>query len=406
MRKLIPFLLMTSFTFATPIYFISNPAALNLSNQPRGSLRYLVINPYIANNFLSLATYKQNFYIDPDWDSIQKTEILNSIPDAGFRLDADVLVAPIEFYSHLFSISLAYRHLASGIIPKALFDLALFGNDLNRQYYLSGIDANSIGYIDGAVGVCYPVINMSENSDASNILSIKSVNVGGRLHYQKGMFVTQTDSSDGYLLTTPSAFLAEAKLFQSYALGANCIAFDLGATIELQKQLSAGIAILNLNAGFNWTKNPKQMSFEVAIDSLSLQRLLDINDIDSIIHAADTTYPIQPFKTSIPSQFLLHASYQPIRMLTVSTYYHQYFQESKFISDFTRAINFTVDFSPVRWFATGLSVTTDLQKDFKIGNSLHLGIAGFGLNLFVNQKNGFINSAKGFDFGLSFGLNW
>jgi hypothetical protein len=407
MIKFTPLLLIVSFIFATPTYFISNPAALNLSNQPQGSLRFLMINPYVANNFLSLSSYKTNFYTDPDWDSIQKITMLNEIPDNGFRLDADVLVAPLEFYSHLFSITFAYHHLASSIIPKSIFDLALFGNDINRRYDLSGTTVNSIGYADGALGVCYPVINFSEATNTTNFLALKRINIGGRLHYQKGIFVTQTDSSYGYLLTTPSAILGQVKLQQTVAsFGSSCFALDLGATVELQKQLSAGIAILNLNTGFNWTKDPKQYSVEVNIDSLSLQRLLDIDEMDSIIHADTSAHPISSFKTSIPPQILLHAAYQPIKMVTVSSYYHQYLQESKFIPDFSRALNFTVDFSPARFFAIGFSITTDLKNDFKIGNSLHLGIGGFGLNLSVNQKNGFINSAKGVDLGLSFGVNW
>ena len=427
MRKLILFLLIASATFATPNYFISNPAALNLSNQPRTSLHFLTINPSIANNFLSLGTYTTNFYTDPDWDSLQKTTMLNDIPDNGYGLNADVLVAPFEYYSHLFSITLATRVLVSGTIPKSLFDLALFGNDINRQYDLSGTAINSIGYADAAFGFCYPVINFSEESNVTNFLTLKRVNIGARLHYQKGIIMTQTDSSYGYLLTTPSAILGRVGLVQtstslqfdanndfdldatlkSFTSGPNSFALDFGATVELQKQLSAGFAILNLNTGFNWTNDPKQTVVEVNIDSLSLQRLLDVEEMDSIIHI-DTSlfHTIAPFKTSIPPQILLHVSYQPIKMVTVSTYYHQYFQKCKFIPDFTHALNLTVDYSPVRWFATGLSITTDLQKDFKIGNSLHLGIAGFGLNLFINQKNGFINSAKGFDFGLSFGLNW
>lgn len=407
MSNLIPLLLIISFGLATPNYFISNPAALNLSTQPRGSLRFLTINPYIANNFLSLGSYKTNFDTDPEWDSLQKITMLNDIPDNGFNLDADVLVSPFEYYSHLFSITIAGRTLASVTLPKSLFDLALFGNDLNRQYDLSNASVNAIGYADVAFGFCYPVVNFTDESDTSNFLTLKRVNIGARLHYQKGIMVTQTDSSYGYLLTTPSAILGQVKLVQSVAkFGSNCLAFDLGAAVELQKQLSAGIAVLNLNTGFNWTNEPEQMLFKIDIDSLSLQRLLDSIDMDSIIHSADTRYSIPPFKTSIPPQFLIHAAYKPIKMIVVSTYYHQYFQECKFIPDFNRALNLAIDFTPVRWFATGLSITTDLEKDFLIGNSLHFGIGGFGLNLAVSQKNGFINSAKGFDVGLYFGLNW
>jgi hypothetical protein len=405
-KSILLLLLIISYSFTSPKYFISNPASINLSNQPKISIRYLTINTSIANNSLNFSSYNNNFNIDPDWDSIQKIQILNSIPDLGFTLSTDAFAAPVEFYSRLFNVSIYGRSNGSGNLPKDLFDIALFGNDLNRQYNLVGTQVNTINYAGCAIGSSYPVIKPTEDYDVSDIWSIKQLNVGARFHYQKGIFVTQTDSSFGFVFTTPNAFLAQAKLFQSTASGANCFAFDVGTTVELQQPLSVGLALLNINTGFNWTKNPKQMSYEIDVDSFSVQRYQNFNNIDSFITKTDTTIPISPFKTSIPVQLLLQTRYEPMKMLAISAYYHQYFKESQFIPDFNSRLDFDIYFSPVRFFSTGISLVTDFKNDFIIGHDFRFIIKGFTFNVFVNQRNGYLGSAKGLDLGLSFAQSW
>lgn len=393
-------------SYAAPNYFSANPAELNLSTQPSHSLRYLNFNINAVNNAFTLEQINSNFAKDTIWENTQKMTILNTIPTAGFKVNLDAIAEPIEFATHLFSVSFLYHEWGSVSIPRDLFDLALFGNDLNRTYNLSDAQINALGCSDVAAAFCYPIFKQTKEADATNIWLPTVVNVGGRLHWLKGFHVTQTDSSSGSVATTPDVFLAQERLCQAIATGANSVAFDLGVTTELQKPLTLGIALLNINTGFNWTVKPEKRVLEVGIDSFSLQRYIDANSIDSFYYTKDTTYPIPAFKISIPAQLLIQGSYQPIDLLTISSYYHQYLSDSRFIGDFEHSWNINFYLNLCKLFTTELSFTTNLDKEFVIGNVFHFIIKHINFNLGIDQRNGFFSSAKGFGLNLNFGQNW
>ena len=385
-------------------FFHSNPACLNLSDRPQNSLQYLKIRFNFLNNTLSLSQINNNFAKDTKWDSIQKTTIFNAIPEAGFKINGDATITPIDFSTHLFSVSLQYRELISGAVPKDIFDLAFFGNDLNRYYDISKVAFNRLGYYDVALGFCYPIIKKTDEEEAKNIIRV--LNLGIKVHWQKGRTLTQTDSSFGSALTTPDVFLGQIKLFQTTANGANNFAFDFGATTQLQQPFTFGIALLNLNTGFNWTNQPKQKALQISIDSFSLQKYIETGSIDSIFHKTDSTKPRPAFKTSLPAQLLLQASYQPIELLMLSSYYHQYLSNSRFIDNFNRSVNLSAYLNLSRFFATEFSYTTNLKKDFIFSSSFYLFIKGFNFNLAIDQINGFLGKAKRFGVNLNFAQNW
>lgn len=391
---------------AIPGYFLSNPASLNLLNQPHNSLRYLKIDLDMINNALTFSQINNNFVKDTQWDSIQKTTIFNAIPDEGFKVNADAAVTPIEFSSHLFSASFQYQEMISGNAPKDLLDIALFGNDLNRHYDISKVEFNRLGYFDFSLGFCYSIIKNIDNRNKKKSVSPKLLNLGAKCHWLKGRAITQTDSSFGSVMTTPDIFLGQLKLYQSTAYGASNFAFDVGAATQLQSPVTLGIALLNLNTGFTWSNQPKQKVLEISIDSFSLQRYIETGSIDSFYLKTDSTKQRSVFKTSLPSQLLLQASYQPIKLLTLSTYYHRYSSNSRFITDFSRSLNFNLYLHLCRFFATELSFTTDLKKDFIISHNIHIFIKRFNFNLAIDQRNGYLGSAKGIGLNLNLGQNW
>jgi len=391
-------------TSASSIFYHSNPACLNLFDRPQNSLQYLKFHLNLINNTLSLTQINNNFAKDTEWDSIQKTAVFNAIPDAGFKINGDATLIPINFSTHLFSASFQYRELISGAVPKDIFDLAFFGNDLNRFYDISKVAFNRLGYYDVALGFCYPIIKKTDEEDIENIIQI--LNLGIKTHWQKGRTLTQTDSSFGSALTTPDAFLGQIKLFQTMANGANNFAFDFGVTTQLQQPFTFGIALLNLNTGFNWTNQPKQKTLQISIDSFSLQKYIESGSIDSIYHKTDSTKPRPAFKTSLPTQLLFQASYRPVELLTLSTYYHQYLSNNRFIDNFNRSLNLNVCLNLSRFFATELSYKTALKKDFIISTNFYVFIKGFNFNLAIDQINGFLGNAKGIGINLNFAQNW
>lgn len=383
-----------------------NPAQINFRQTNHHKLRLLSTGIGVRNNFMNLANYRLNFDADPDWDIHQKTELFNLIPPAGAVFNTDLLSIPLQFESRYLNLSVSARHYANLNLTRDLFDIALFGNSVNRVYDFSGSRLHSINYLDAALGVSYPVLKNILNIGDPDLAVIKQLNLGARLHYQKGLFLTQTDSSTGYVSTTPDLLLARAELYQSVAQNADCYALDIGASALLPNNVIFGFAVYNLNTGFSWHGNPHQLCYQINIDTFSIQRYLNVNQIDSFYQTLDSNTPITAFTTKLPTQILLSFQYQPYPLFGLEIYYHQYLKPSVFIQEFDRSLQISFNLQPIRILKTSFSITSDLKNDFRIGHTLGLSSRNCGLELGLHQENGYFNTARGLYLGVSFVRYW
>ena len=403
--KLFCLLFVVSISSGTLNYFYTNPASLNVDSNYFYRINYLNANIKFANNSLNLSQIYKNFIEDVEWDNTQKTNLLNSIPASGFTAILDTIIIPVELITRVFSASVQYRDVVAVQSPKDLFDLVLFGNDLNRQYNISDFQYNRLKYIDFAFGVCFPLIRPANESNIINSRLIQQLSIGGRLHWLKGNFITHTDSSSGSVTTTPDAIIGQVKLFQTTAYGGNDFALDLGVITKLNKPIFFGVALLNFNTGFTWDTNTNYRIIEANIDSFSLEHYIETGSIDSLYNKRDTTFSITNFKSTIPAQFLIQASYQPIDLLTFATSYCYYLSDCLLVCDFRYSCNLELHLNLSKFFTTAFSFTTNLQKEYFIGNYFHFISRGFSLNLGIEQRNGYVKSAKGLGLNLYFSQN-
>ncbi|MCX8015023.1 MAG: DUF5723 family protein [candidate division WOR-3 bacterium] len=385
-------------------YDYLNPAELYLytnSENYHYSLKYLNAHFDFLNNSLNLKQIINNFIDDNKWDSLQKATIFNTITSPFFSLNGNAMLMPIKFSTRLFNVSVQYQELVDVDVPKDLFDLLFWGNDLNRSYNIANISFNRIGYYDFGLGVNYPIIqDFYEESKLNNL------NVGIKVHWLKGRYVTKTDSCFGSVLTTPGVLIGEVQLFQKTAKGGNCFAFDIGGQAQFLQAITIGLAMLNINTGFHWTSSPTYRILNVTIDSFSLQRYLDYGSIDSVYHKYDSLKSLAPFKTNLPTQILVQASYQPNWLITLKTNYHQYLSKDCFTDNFYRSLNFGICFNFIKYLASELTFTTNLKQNFAIGTNFYITIKGFNLSLLTKQLNGLFRKAKGAGVEFYFGQNW
>lgn len=398
-------LFIVSISSGTSNYFYINPASLNLDSNYFYRINYLSANIKFTNNSLNLSQIYNNFIEDVEWDNTQKANLLNSIPAAGFSAILDTIVKPVELLTRIFSASVQYRDVVVVQAPKDLFDLVLYGNDLNRQYNISDFQFDRLKYFDFAFGVCFPLIRPANESNIISSRLIQQLNIGSRFHWLKGNFITRTDSSSGSVATTPDAIIGHLKLFQTTAYGGNNFAVDLGAITKLNKPITFGVTLLNFNTGFTWNKNTNYRIIDASIDSFSLEHYVEAGILDSLYTKKDTTFSIANFKSELPVQFLIQATYQPINLLTIATSYCHYLSECLFVCDFPHSWNLELHLNLSKSFTTAFSFTTNLHKEYIIGNYFHFIRRGIGLNLGIEQRNGYIKSAKGLGLNLYLSQN-
>jgi len=406
------------FFFLITIYCVLNAAPLNPAyfNNSSNYFAQCQFDARIANNTFNLAQYYANFYHDIEWDYAQKSAVFNLLPDKGITLNADLAYNLLDFSSPLLCGSFQIRQLYYAYAPKDLFDLTLFGNDLNRLYTLSNFSYNYLKYYDVGFGFRYPLVNF-ENDGYDNLnWSLTKLNLGIKIHWLQGKSVTNTDSSFGSVYTTSNIFSGQVKLFESTARGGNNFSFDIGAMINFQPPLTLGLAILNLNTGFVWNNQPQQKLLEIEIDSFCLQRYVDAGSIDSFYRKTDSILSNWSFRTSLPVRIILETSYPIVHstnetnlsddILTIYASYQKYLSNNKLIIDYQSSFDVAFAWKLTDFFTTKHSFTTDFHKGYTINHSFTFFVKNFLADLSILQQNGYLTTAKGIGVDFILGYYW
>lgn len=288
--------------------FATNPALLADRHRPRFTVQFLSLDAGMANNAFTFAQY--NRYSGAYLTESDKQELLNSIPGNGCRLNTQLNATPLVFSA--FNTGLTVTTLAGTelLLPRDLFDLALEGNQLGRQYSVTNLDVSGLAYSD---------INIAFGLPVNSRLAL-----GLGISYLRGLGIIQTLSSSGYLITTPSAINSEAVARYRWATGGNGWGLSLGASCELATStgllsrcpLHIGIALRNLSPGISWRTGIQTGSLRIALDSFSIARIHH----PDLVTFESAQQPDAPFRSPVPGWFLLGTGWQPLPRLNLELY--------------------------------------------------------------------------------------
>jgi hypothetical protein len=368
--------------------FLSNNSLYN-GHSYRYQLQVFNLNAELTNNSLSFSDYNYFFYKNPHWNDCDKRNFLSRISGNGLKINSNVSLLLFSFFSRPFNILIYSQNYVNASFAKDIVDVLLFGNRLNHNYNFSGTSLNGLSYIGTAVGFNYQLLSgfLDELLKTNNFL------VGIRVHYQHGIFCTQTESIRGALLTTPTNIFLDVKLKQQFLKHGSCVAGDFYTSINPLSNISITFALFNINNGFSWQKNYSNL-YELTVDSLNLNHFLKTRTFDSII--TYRSYATQSrMKTKIPAQMFICTHISPLRYLNALFYYHQYLKSSVFISEFRHRLSLVFSYHPRPIFSLALGIASDLKKNFYLTNSVDFFISQIHLNLSVSQYGGLFSHMRG-----------
>ncbi len=256
-----------------------NPAQLAYPERPGFSCRLLDLGLRVGNNSLSFAQYDRytGAYLDDD----AKNDIFSSIPRAGFNLRAQGSAAAVEFGWKNFAASV--RTVGSGqlTLPREVFDLALFGNELGRTYQVE--DAGAFGHVYLKAGAA-----------VATALG-RNVAVGAGAHYLRGLAYAELREAEAYLVTTPDVLASDGILAYRKATGGSGFAVDLGVAYWTDGWRFT-LACLDISPGITWTDGVEEGVYAFSLDS---GNAYDIRTQGLFVHS----YQCQPgpeFVTFLP----------------------------------------------------------------------------------------------------------
>jgi hypothetical protein len=358
----------------------TNPAQLAVRNHPRFSYEILSLEADAGNNSFTFGQY--NRYNGAYLGDSAKQELAASIPGPGFQLHTGVQATLLGFTTGECGLAVQSHTGVGASVPKDLFDLALWGNRLNREYSASSLSGDAISFCDATLAWATPLG--------------RGFALGLGLKYLRGLFVAQNIQSDGYLITTPCVINSEVLAAYRWATGGNGFGLDLGLAYEFSKHWHFGLSVLNLTRGITWTEGIQTGLFRASLDSFNVERIKD-PDVASVTNQLNGS---SAFRTPLPTYVNLGASYQPVPYLTLGASVLEGTANTVLSSTRPRAMA-AAEYRGLHWLPLGVDLSVGGSEGFAMGGGLGVDLKRFLLRARLANLQGIALSARGIRLALS-----
>ncbi len=114
---------------------LANPANLGLSGNRGLGIKLFYFGTTAGNNSFSLNDY--NRVSGDTLDDLEKNQLLNAIPNSGFAANTSIDALLFGLSTGRMALAVNLKSAERICLPRDLFDLVLFGNQLDRTYNLA-----------------------------------------------------------------------------------------------------------------------------------------------------------------------------------------------------------------------------------------------------------------------------
>lgn len=360
----------------------------NWQHHSKFAYRIFSVGAGVLNNSFTLSQY--NRFSGSFLDDRAKNEILNSIPATGLWLNAGINLNGFDILLNNFGFSLYGTGSLTFRVPKDIFDLALYGNKLNRRYDADNLAVRTSSYLVAAISY--------------HLVTKNKICVFGSVRYLNGIYHFETIEVRGYLFTTPSLLISEGNATYRLGRGGNGVGLDLNINYHFSSNLRLNIAVINLNSGINWADNPETGNRNFTLDSINWYRVRH----GDFFQSSSTVISNASFRTPLPFYILFGSDYQINPVLKGKLLLSQSFNETALTARpplFTANIEFLG--LAVKSFRLPIELEVSLggREEFGVGYSLGVIFKKFSGTFAVKDLSGFFLSAKGSAASLTFGYN-
>lgn len=213
----------------------SNPAIIGV-DEPTFRIELLPVDLRFANNTWPLAKFDQ--YLDKELTEDVKRDLLESIPESGLGLDWNSWTAADLGVSGV-STRLAVRTIGTANLAPDLVELALVGNELDREYVVDGSMAGGVAFGDASVGFSLGLGN--------------SLRIGARYHrLMGGAYFDAVATGSGTVVYAGDEPGLEGdmkvKVLRAYGEGVHGegTAYDVGLTLQPTANFAIGVAVFDI----------------------------------------------------------------------------------------------------------------------------------------------------------------
>ncbi len=366
-----------------------NPANLGLSDNPKFSMTIIGAQAGAWNNSISLGMYNKyngEYLTDSDIENI-----LNSIPDNGFRSNTEVFINTFSFSIRQFALTIGVRGGGYVNAAKNIFKIPLTGTEINKVYNLSDTDGSSLAA--AMVGVSW--------GEPIEVDFAEEFTVGGTLNFYFAGASANADTTEFIIDSKPYGMDLQGLYALTYAYnGSLGFGINLGSTARLNEKWTVSLSLINILGTIPFKKNVKTEKGTYVLDSLNV-----LTDFDE--DAQDTSWTVDASSFSSRFPAVLHAgcSYREGDVIMTADYLQTF---SKGIYGSTNPqLSVGTEWQGVTWLPLRMGVILGGYVGF--GSSFGFGIRPGGFVLDIGyMSRGFLiapQNSKGIIVSMDIGID-
>lgn len=372
-----------------------NPANLAFDRESGLSLNLFSAGLSLNNNSFSLGnvlTYRDNFS-----DKENKATILSLIPPEGLTAAGYASASILGLSIGNWAINSSVQGASNIKMSKELFELLVYDYTRKDTVILSGAEGEA--WTVAEFGLSYGFKLWENNSSFTD--QELMLGISGKI--LKGLFYEKITRLEGTVITDENAWDSNVDLQVRSARGGYGYSFDVGAALQLNRNLKFGLSFLNLINAINWSKITEETDIVFKADTQAIQQALLTGD--TVLTRQDFVRSIENFQTRIPTLILAGFSYSMART-TFSFTWEQGFKEVAGSSPSPRlSLGSQFDWFNFLVLRGGIGISGNEKTTYALGLGFNFSI--IELDLAVSETGALLPlKSKGMGVAVSSGLKF
>lgn len=348
------------------------------------------------NNSFSVNRWNDQIGRDRYLSAADKREILGSIPSDGLKVSA-IASAPIlggVYKKMAFQISEEYALNVNA--DRELFELALFGNQLNRGYKLEDLGGEQYALLDAGVAIAYEF-----QQD-----KIKGLYGGIGFHFYLGQHLDKVVDAVGELQATDSLLTGYGAVQRVNSNQGDGIGFDLSMLADINDKWSLGVALKQIGGSITWVVNEAKLdAFEVDSAGVIVDSLDDDGYVKRAFRSSTTSIAGGSIESKIPATLELSGRYQLApRALLLSTFRARFEESAQGKAGAEIALGGEYSATKVLLLRAGLGTGGPLGTRISAGGGVRTKHYDFDLGCAWHE--GLFSATRGLSFGIGHSIHW
>lgn len=348
------------------------------------------------NNAFSVNEWNDQIARDGYVSSEDKRVIIGNIPDDGLNVSGMVSAPVFGAVYRQAAFQLSHETAFDVTADKELFELALYGNQLNRGYKLEDLGGQQYSVFDAGLAVGYRF-----EQDY-----FKGLYGGLGFHFYVGTFFDKITDATGELKATDSTLTGYGAIQRVHANHGDGIGFDLSLLAELNQKWSVGVAAKQVGGSINWVVEEARLdAFEIDSAGLIVDSLDDEDYISRAFQSTSDVITGGSIESKIPTTLEASGRYQYSKeLLLVGTLRARLVESAQGDTgaEFAFGGEYTV-FGP-------LLVRGGFGSGGPLGTRLALGTgvrtSHYSLDISWAWHDGLLTSTRGLSVGIGHSIYW